>query len=927
METGGPLPRISVVVPSFNQGHFLRDTLESILRQNYPDLEVVVMDGGSTDGSVDIIREYAPRLKHWQSGKDGGQSAAINAGIRHCSGQLVAWLNSDDFYWRDALWTVGRAFAAYPGRGLYIGNGLRYDQRTGRRLPFLLRHVCLNRTALREGPDYILQPSTFFLREAWEAVGGLDPQLRFCMDWDIFLRIGQRYPAVTINEFLGVSREYEDTKTSTGRMGRANEIARMIQSHTGKELTAGTLCYLLDTFRNLFREDPQGTSPRLIEHLSRSLGTALDSFSDGYGDGYWSPVHPEPQDACYVPVPRASAAQPPRPDDAPALPAVSVILPTHNQREALAQTLASVLHQEYADLEVLVVDAGSTDGTVEMIAGQWRSVRLLQCAADVGLVRRINEGLAAARGEVLTWLQPGDLLTEGALRAAGEAFAEDPRRDLLHGNAMFIDPQGGLCVADIRPYRSAFWYGDFAPPDDPPGYGRAAYAVPLPTVCCRRRLLEKCGALDESYPHIFDYEWVVRCARHAVPYKLERTQALMQVGAREDGDSWPEKVAELYRYSRARWPWLLSWRFPAALGRFVASVRERKFGTHARGLGVRFAGVWIALAALTRLGNPERWWLRRSSLPRLGAAPLHLPLPVARLRPAVPLVFEREALPQDGAAYYSVACLSHVPAQPGGPARQHAILRALKQVSALEVLTCYSVPAAERAALPADVLYTPDTPARHGLDRIWQGVPRDRWYNRLLNALRGWGLPVLGPTNPLHVTQQIRQVRAYCAPAIQERLSCRGRRPDFLFVGDQTNPLTLTLALGQTDTRLVLIASAVEAEAARRAIRGWGPGRLALALEASRARRFEGRNLACFDGVIAASEEDKRSLGELYGMAAERIHVVGPVADVEAGNVSPHGLAGLADWLARMAQLPRRHGGMPAGPAGKAEETPAQAAA
>ena len=135
------LPRLSVVVPSFNHAPYLRQTLDSILGQQYPEVEVVVMDAGSTDGSVEIIREYEPLLKHWRSGPDQGQAAAINEGVGHCTGDLVAWLNSDDFYCADALWTVGRAYAAHPGFGLYIGNGLRLYQDDGQRVPFCRRHI------------------------------------------------------------------------------------------------------------------------------------------------------------------------------------------------------------------------------------------------------------------------------------------------------------------------------------------------------------------------------------------------------------------------------------------------------------------------------------------------------------------------------------------------------------------------------------------------------------------------------------------------------------------------------------------------------------------------------------------------------------------------------------------------------------------
>ena len=124
--TSSRLPTISVVVPSYNQGRFLRDALESIFRQNYPQLEVIVIDGGSTDESVSIIREYESRLKFWRSHRDNGQTEAINEGMSHCSGEIIAWLNSDDFYWSDALWTVARAYIEHPDYGLYIGNGLKH---------------------------------------------------------------------------------------------------------------------------------------------------------------------------------------------------------------------------------------------------------------------------------------------------------------------------------------------------------------------------------------------------------------------------------------------------------------------------------------------------------------------------------------------------------------------------------------------------------------------------------------------------------------------------------------------------------------------------------------------------------------------------------------------------------------------------------
>src|SRR5262249_21058905 len=152
-----------------------------------------VIDGGSTDESVAVIQSFAARLKYWRSQPDDGQSAAINEGMRHCTGDLVAWLNSDDYYWRDCLWTVARAHAAHPGHGLSVGNGLRYSQQHACYTAFSRRHLPLNRQALEEGLDYPLQPATFFARAAWEQAGGLDPNRRYCMDWDLLIRIARRH--------------------------------------------------------------------------------------------------------------------------------------------------------------------------------------------------------------------------------------------------------------------------------------------------------------------------------------------------------------------------------------------------------------------------------------------------------------------------------------------------------------------------------------------------------------------------------------------------------------------------------------------------------------------------------------------------------------------------------------------------------------
>jgi glycosyltransferase involved in cell wall biosynthesis len=184
-QDGSPWPRISVVTPSFNQAAFLEETIRSVLLQGYPNLEYIVVDGGSTDGSVDILRRYGPWLAYWVSEPDAGQTDAIRKGIRKASGEIVAWLNSDDLYCPDALKTAGAFLKANPGIGLLYGDCEMIDEEghvTGR---FSVRQGDLTELL---GENFIPQPSTFCRRRAWEAVEGPDPALQYVMDYDLWIR-------------------------------------------------------------------------------------------------------------------------------------------------------------------------------------------------------------------------------------------------------------------------------------------------------------------------------------------------------------------------------------------------------------------------------------------------------------------------------------------------------------------------------------------------------------------------------------------------------------------------------------------------------------------------------------------------------------------------------------------------------------------
>lgn len=184
------LPRITIVTPSFNQAEFLEAALASVHGQAYPNLEHIVIDGGSTDGSVEILERFASRLSHLQIGHDRGQTDALIQGFSRATGDILAWLNSDDLLVPGALGEVAAYFTSHPEDSFVFGDSVWIDRvgrvvKRKREMPFI-RSVWL-RTY-----DYIPQPSAFWRRSLYEDVGGLDPSFDLAMDADLFARMSER---------------------------------------------------------------------------------------------------------------------------------------------------------------------------------------------------------------------------------------------------------------------------------------------------------------------------------------------------------------------------------------------------------------------------------------------------------------------------------------------------------------------------------------------------------------------------------------------------------------------------------------------------------------------------------------------------------------------------------------------------------------
>ncbi len=185
-------PRVSIITPSYNQATFLETTIQSVLSQDYPNLEYIIVDGGSTDGSAALIEKYADRLAWWVSERDKGQTDALNKGFARATGEILAWINSDDTYEPGAVSQAVAYLLAHPQAGMVYGDANLIDAQGGVLGKFPALQTDYAR--LRRGFVHIPQQSSFFRADLWRAVGPLDASFYFAMDYDLWVRLAKRAP-------------------------------------------------------------------------------------------------------------------------------------------------------------------------------------------------------------------------------------------------------------------------------------------------------------------------------------------------------------------------------------------------------------------------------------------------------------------------------------------------------------------------------------------------------------------------------------------------------------------------------------------------------------------------------------------------------------------------------------------------------------
>jgi glycosyltransferase involved in cell wall biosynthesis len=243
------LPLVSVVTPSLDQGAYIEEAIRSVLEQDYPRIEHIVVDGCSTDQTLEILRRH-PHLR-WTSEPDSGQAEAINKGFRMAAGEILGWLNADDYLLPGAIAAAVDALQR-TGAALVHGGWRRIDE-TGKVLgdvpavPFDLRRQL-------ERANVVCQPGAFFTRDAYWAVGGVDESYRYAMDYELWLKLGARFPICHVDRVQAAYRYHERAKSVAEYDGFGPETVRASRAHGGRFLSPMYVDHYLPRWRpNVYR--------------------------------------------------------------------------------------------------------------------------------------------------------------------------------------------------------------------------------------------------------------------------------------------------------------------------------------------------------------------------------------------------------------------------------------------------------------------------------------------------------------------------------------------------------------------------------------------------------------------------------------------------------------------------------------------------